>query len=155
MAGNYFYKEVLPFIAMVMVECAIVGLNILFKAANLKGMSYYVFIPCACATATLLLFPLLYIFPSSAALPSFKLSLFSRIFLLGLLGFLFLICGYQGIQYSSPTLASAMSNLTPAFTFILAIIFRFLSFPLFHVTLFKLISIPTPHSKVIFIQQCR
>ncbi|GKV08565.1 hypothetical protein SLEP1_g20178 [Rubroshorea leprosula] len=102
MEGNYFYKEVLPFTAMVMVECAVVGLNILFKAANLKGMSYYVFIPYACATATLLLFPLLFIFPR----------------------FLSLICGYQGIQYSSPTLASAMSNLTPVFTFILAIIFR-------------------------------
>ena len=38
------------------------------------------------------------------------------------------ICGYRGIAYSSPTLASAISNLTPAFTFILAIIFRFLSF---------------------------
>ncbi|MBA0872745.1 hypothetical protein Goshw_019750 [Gossypium schwendimanii] len=32
--------------------------------------------------------------------------------------------GYTGINYSSPTLASAISNLTPAFTFILAIIFR-------------------------------
>jgi ABC-type siderophore export system fused ATPase/permease subunit len=42
--------------------------------------------------------------------------------------FLAQICGYKGIEYSSPTLASAISNLTPAFTFILAIIFRFLSF---------------------------
>ncbi|KAH9790549.1 WAT1-related protein [Citrus sinensis] len=32
--------------------------------------------------------------------------------------------GYTGINYSSPTLASAISNLTPAFTFVLAIIFR-------------------------------
>ena len=38
------------------------------------------------------------------------------------------ICGYKGIEYSSATLASAISNLTPAFTFILALIFRFLSF---------------------------
>lgn len=37
------------------------------------------------------------------------------------------IMGYTGINYSSPTLASAISNLTPAFTFVLAIIFRFLS----------------------------
>lgn len=36
------------------------------------------------------------------------------------------IMGYTGINYSSPTLASAISNLTPAFTFVLAIIFRFL-----------------------------
>ncbi|GMJ01013.1 hypothetical protein HRI_003770500 [Hibiscus trionum] len=32
--------------------------------------------------------------------------------------------GYTGIIYSSPTLSSAISNLTPAFIFILAILFR-------------------------------
>uniref|UniRef100_A0A1J3E7G6 WAT1-related protein n=1 Tax=Noccaea caerulescens TaxID=107243 RepID=A0A1J3E7G6_NOCCA len=31
--------------------------------------------------------------------------------------------GYTGIKYSSPTLASAMSNLTPAFTFLFALLF--------------------------------
>ncbi|XP_015879186.3 WAT1-related protein At5g40240-like isoform X4 [Ziziphus jujuba] len=34
------------------------------------------------------------------------------------------MCGYNGIKYSSTTLASAFSNLTPAFTFILAVVFR-------------------------------
>ncbi|MFS7943235.1 hypothetical protein Hanom_Chr06g00497881 [Helianthus anomalus] len=34
------------------------------------------------------------------------------------------IFGYVGIEYSSPTLSSVMSNLAPAFTFILAFIFR-------------------------------
>lgn len=35
------------------------------------------------------------------------------------------IASCKGIEYSSPTLASAISNLTPAFTFTLAVIFRF------------------------------
>ncbi len=35
------------------------------------------------------------------------------------------ICNYKGLEYSSPTLASAIGNLSPAFTFILAVIFRF------------------------------
>ena len=33
--------------------------------------------------------------------------------------------GFKGVEQSSPTLSSAMSNLTPAFTFTLAVIFRF------------------------------
>lgn len=35
------------------------------------------------------------------------------------------IMSYGGIELSSPTLASAMLNLIPAFTFVLALIFRF------------------------------
>lgn len=35
-----------------------------------------------------------------------------------------MIFGYTGIDYSSPTLYSALSNLVPAFTFILSTIFR-------------------------------
>ncbi|KAK6928303.1 EamA domain [Dillenia turbinata] len=34
------------------------------------------------------------------------------------------VLGYKGISYSSPTLASAMSNLIPTFTFIFAVVFR-------------------------------
>ena len=33
--------------------------------------------------------------------------------------------GFKGVEQNSPTLSSAMSNLTPAFTFTLAVIFRF------------------------------
>ncbi|XP_042024510.1 WAT1-related protein At3g28050-like isoform X2 [Salvia splendens] len=45
-------------------------------------------------------------------------------FLLGAVGYASQIMGYTGINYGSPTLASAMSNLAPAFTFLLAVIFR-------------------------------
>ena len=38
--------------------------------------------------------------------------------------FLAQLCAYKGIEYSSPTLASAIGNLTPALTYILAVIFR-------------------------------
>nr|XP_027074630.1 WAT1-related protein At3g28050-like isoform X1 [Coffea arabica] len=57
-------------------------------------------------------------------LPPLKFSILSKIFLLGLIGCTSQIMGYTGINYSSPTLASAISNLVPAFTFILAILFR-------------------------------
>ena len=62
MAWRYCYKDVLPFSAMVAAESTSVGLNTLFKAATLKGLSYYVFILYSYAIATLLLLPLALIF---------------------------------------------------------------------------------------------
>nr|XP_011468249.1 PREDICTED: WAT1-related protein At5g40240-like isoform X3 [Fragaria vesca subsp. vesca] len=124
MAGRSCYRDVLPFVAMVTVESTNVGLNILFKSATSRGMSNYVFIVYSYAFATVLLLPLPFVFPRTR-LPPFELSLIVKAFILGFIGrFMANICAYKGIDYSSPTLASAISNLTPAFTFILAIIFR-------------------------------
>ncbi|KAA8548068.1 hypothetical protein F0562_004671 [Nyssa sinensis] len=120
----YCYSEVLPFTAMIMVECVNVGLSTLFKAATLKGMSYCVFIVYSYAISALVLIPLAFIFHRKSSLPPFDVSLLGRIFLLALLGFSAQMLGYKGIDYGSPTLGSAMSNLTPACTFVLAIIFR-------------------------------
>lgn len=36
--------------------------------------------------------------------------------------------GYLGVAYSSPTMGSAMSNISPAFTFFLAVLFRYLPY---------------------------
>ncbi|KAJ7974530.1 WAT1-related protein [Quillaja saponaria] len=74
--------------------------------------------------SNLVLLPLVFFFPRTTGLPSLNFSLLYKIFLLGLLGFLSTVFGYIGIEYSSPTLASATSNLTPAFTFVLALVFR-------------------------------
>ncbi|XP_050382728.1 WAT1-related protein At4g15540-like isoform X2 [Argentina anserina] len=123
MAGRSCWRDVLPFTAMVTVESTNVGLNILFKSAASKGLSYYVFIVYSYAFATVLLLPLPFIFPRTR-LPPLNSSILLKAFLLGLIGFLANLCAYRGIDYSSPTLASAMSNLTPAYTFILAVIFR-------------------------------
>jgi hypothetical protein len=38
---------------------------------------------------------------------------------------MYVITGGIGIEYSNPTLASAIGNIVPALTFILAVIFRF------------------------------
>ncbi|XP_059644962.1 WAT1-related protein At5g40240-like isoform X2 [Cornus florida] len=121
--GWYCYKDMVAFTGMVVVESINVGLNILFKAATRKGMSSYVFIVYSYLLATLLLLPSSLFFHRSATLPPFSFSLFCKICLLGIIGSLTEIFGYAGVDYSSPTLASALSNLTPAFTFILAIIF--------------------------------
>ncbi|KAM7511448.1 hypothetical protein LguiB_010323 [Lonicera macranthoides] len=100
--SRYCYREVLPFTAMVVVECSNVGLSTLFKAASTKGMSYRVFIVYSFAISAICLAPLAFL------VHRFSAQMF----------------GYKGIDYSSPTLSSAISNLTPAITFALALIFR-------------------------------
>ncbi|XP_028778631.1 WAT1-related protein At3g28050-like [Neltuma alba] len=124
MAKRHCYKDLLPFAALVTMECNNVGLNTLFKAATLKGMSYHVFVVYAYAVAAIVLLPVSFFSRRSRVLPPLSFSIFSRILLLGFIGCSSQIMGYTGISYSSPTLSSAISNLVPAFTFLLAIIFR-------------------------------
>ncbi|WZZ53833.1 hypothetical protein YC2023_053940 [Brassica napus] len=116
-AWRYFSRDVVPFAAMFTVECTTVGANTLYKAASLRGLSFYVFVFYSYLVSTLLLLPLSLIFGRSRRLPPAKSPLFFKIFILGLLGFMSQIAACKGIEYSSPTLASAISNLTPAFTF--------------------------------------
>ncbi|KAJ8643768.1 hypothetical protein MRB53_005516 [Persea americana] len=113
----------LPFAAMVAVECLDVGLTTLSKAAMSRGMSHFIFVLYSNALAALILVPLSSF--QRKKRPPLTLPLLCRFFFLGLTGITIMQnCVFTGISYSSPTLGSAMSNLIPAFTFILAIIFR-------------------------------
>ncbi|KAF8009866.1 hypothetical protein BT93_J0754 [Corymbia citriodora subsp. variegata] len=100
-----------------------VGMTTLFKAANSRGMSYHVFLVYAYAVASLLLLPAPFFSLKSRVLPPLSLAILAKIGLLGLIGVFSQVLGYAGISMSSPTLGSAISNLTPALTFILAILF--------------------------------
>ncbi|RDX74537.1 WAT1-related protein, partial [Mucuna pruriens] len=158
MAESYCYKEVLPFTAMIAIECTSVGVNILYKAATEKGLSYYAFIAYSFAVSTLfLLLPLPFVFRWCCTvlhIHHYLLQFKSIILYKSILQFFYVtcafyegqegflrstclsssefsslelvaqLCGYKGLKYTSPTLFSALSNLLPAFTFILAIIFR-------------------------------
>ncbi|KAK3442354.1 hypothetical protein EUGRSUZ_B02544 [Eucalyptus grandis] len=112
-----------PVVGMVMAECAQVGLMIVSKAVMSNGMSNLVFVFYSNAFASLILLPASLIFHRSGR-PPLTPSLVLQFFVLGLLGCLAQILGYAGINYSSPTLGSALLNLVPAFTFVLAIICR-------------------------------
>ncbi|OMO64503.1 Drug/metabolite transporter [Corchorus olitorius] len=129
MGTRYLYKEVLPCIAMVAVECSNVVLSILFKAASSKGLSYYIFIAYSYGLATIALIPLTFFLIRKAGLPPFKFPLISRLCLLALTGFAGELCGYKGLELGAPTLSSAISNLVPAFTFILAVFFSSVTQP--------------------------
>ncbi|RYR54690.1 hypothetical protein Ahy_A06g029996 isoform A [Arachis hypogaea] len=74
----YWYMNVVPFFAMVAVECFSVGSSVLFKAATEKGLSYYVFIAYSYAISTFILllpFPFIFFTTRSSGLPTFKASL--------------------------------------------------------------------------------
>ncbi|KAJ0105853.1 hypothetical protein Patl1_17990 [Pistacia atlantica] len=124
MGVKSFLVELLPFAAMVAVETFDVGLTTLNKAAMSKGLSHFVFVVYANVIASLILLPSYFIIFRRKG-PPLTLSFLGKVFLLSLVGItLMQNCVSTGINYSSPTLGSAMSNLTPAFTFLLAAIFR-------------------------------
>lgn len=124
MERSLFYKDVVPFAAMVAAECATVGSNTGFKAATARGISYYVFTLYVCMVAAAALVPFAVIFHKSPELPPNRISFFFKIVCLSALGLFCQLLGNKGLEYSSPTLSSAISNLIPAFTFIMAVFFR-------------------------------
>lgn len=65
MGRSFFYKEFLAIAVMVSVECTHVAVNTLFKAASLKGLSYYVFVFYSYAIASLILIPVPFFFRRS------------------------------------------------------------------------------------------
>lgn len=117
-------KELLlPIVGMVMAECAIVGLMTIGKAIMAQGMSNFIFVFYSNALASLILLPSAFLFHRSAV-PPLNFPILCGFFLLGLLGYCAQIFGYAGIYYSSATLGTAMLNLVPGVTFILALTFR-------------------------------
>ncbi|KAG8366182.1 hypothetical protein BUALT_Bualt17G0050000 [Buddleja alternifolia] len=113
----------LPFIGMVTAVVALATNMIISKMAMSKGTSFYILCIYSNGFATLLLFPTAFLFHRSKR-PPLSFSVLWRVFLLASFGCFAEIGSYAGINYSSPTLGTAMLNLVPAFTYILAIIFR-------------------------------
>ncbi|XP_027361232.1 WAT1-related protein At3g28050-like [Abrus precatorius] len=109
-----------------MVACLFleVGLNTLIKAANTNGMSNYVFIVYSNLLALCFLLPSTFFYYRKRVPPKIPSSILFRMFLLSCLSTAVQTLKYNGIEYSSPTLSSAMDDLIPAFTFILAVLSR-------------------------------
>lgn len=116
-------KTLLPFVGMVVVILAQVSSMVVTKAALSRGIDKYVIIAYSNILATLILFPCSFFFHRSTRLP-ITYSVLWRFFLLALVVCAAQLCGYVGIEYSSPTLSTSMLNLIPAFTFMLTVSFR-------------------------------
>ncbi|CAJ2647617.1 unnamed protein product [Trifolium pratense] len=110
--------------AMVAVQFLEVGGDTLMKSATKDGMSIYIFVFYSNLFALFFLLPSTLFYHRERAPPPISISIFFRIFLLSCFRTTVQTLMYTGIGYSSPTLSSAMVDLVPAFTFILALISR-------------------------------
>ena len=57
-AWRYINRDVVPFASTIVVECVTVGSTTLYKAAALRGLSFYVFVFYSYVVSTLVLLPL-------------------------------------------------------------------------------------------------
>ncbi|KAL2339675.1 hypothetical protein Fmac_007615 [Flemingia macrophylla] len=117
-------KEVDVVTVMLTVELLDVIVNTVSKAAMRKGMNDFVFVMYSNAFAACFLFLITFFFYRNTTLPLLSYNIVGLLFVVGLLSCINQMLKFFGIGYSSPTLASALSDLVPAFTSILAIIFR-------------------------------
>ncbi|KAJ4970467.1 hypothetical protein NE237_003566 [Protea cynaroides] len=117
-------KEWASYMAMVVVQFAYAGSNILIKIALNKGLSQLAFIVYRHLIAMLLLGPLAYFLERNQR-PSLSLPTMIKIFFLSSLGTtIHLNVYYLGLDYTSPTVASSLSNVVPGFTFVMAVLLR-------------------------------
>ncbi|ONI30547.1 hypothetical protein PRUPE_1G257500 [Prunus persica] len=111
------------FVALVMAVLAQVTSMILTKEAMSIGLSEYTLVVYSNALSTLILTPSSFIFHRLERPPLSFYIVFS-FFLLGFIGTSAQLMGLAGLNYASATLNTTMLNLIPAFTFILALLFR-------------------------------
>ncbi|KAK1555783.1 hypothetical protein Q3G72_031236 [Acer saccharum] len=121
--GLWSLKNLLPFMGMVVVILSQVTVLQVMKAAMSEGKNKFTIMVYSNVLSIFVLLVSCLIKHRSDRPPPLNFSIICKFFLLSFIGCLMQIFSYVGIEYSSPTLATAMSNLVPAFTFILAIVF--------------------------------
>ncbi|XP_073144784.1 WAT1-related protein At5g07050-like [Henckelia pumila] len=122
--GSSFLKNCKPYIGMISLQFGYAGMNIITKISLNGGMSHYVLVVYRHAIATAVIAPFAFFFERKAQ-PKITFPVFMQIFALGLLGpVIDQNFYYAGLKLTSPTFSCAMSNMLPALTFIMAIIFR-------------------------------
>ncbi|PHT33788.1 WAT1-related protein [Capsicum baccatum] len=114
----------LPTFLMIGIQLGYAGMNLLSKAAMNNGMSPYVHVAYRQTTAALVMCPIAYLTERKTR-PNMTLAILFKIFLCSILGgSINQITYVVGLKHCNTTVASALTNLTPAFTFILAVLTR-------------------------------
>ncbi|KAG9138723.1 hypothetical protein Leryth_021027 [Lithospermum erythrorhizon] len=118
MAGN-----LMPFLLMVIVQLGSAGMNIISKLAMDTGMNPFIHVAYRQLFATISIAPFAY-FLERKTRPKLTFSIIFQIFLCSIFGVsVTQITYFVGLKNSTPTIACALSNITPAVTFIFAVPF--------------------------------
>ncbi|XP_011034692.1 PREDICTED: WAT1-related protein At5g07050-like [Populus euphratica] len=119
-----FLESSKPYFAMISLQFGYAGMNIITKVSLNRGMSHYVLVVYRHAIATAVIAPFALIFERKMQ-PRITFPVFIQIFVLALLGpVIDQNFYYAGLKFTSPTFSCAMSNMLPAMTFVMAVIFR-------------------------------
>ncbi|WJX85839.1 hypothetical protein P8452_68233 [Trifolium repens] len=116
----YYY---LPIIVMLLIQFIFAGQTLGTRIALLEGMSPRVFVVYRSAFATIVLAPFAYLSGRNSGSYSLNLRSFSLIFLTSLIGITMNQNLYfEGLYLASSSVASAICNLLPAITFVIAVL---------------------------------
>ncbi|KAG8068209.1 hypothetical protein GUJ93_ZPchr0005g14689 [Zizania palustris] len=119
-----FVEKAKPYFAMICLQFGYAGMNVITKVSLNHGMSHYVLVVYRHAFATISIAPFALILERKVR-PKMTWSIFFQIFVLALLGpVIDQNFYYAGLKFTGPTFACAMSNILPAMTFVMAVIFR-------------------------------
>ncbi|KAL0360229.1 UNVERIFIED_CONTAM: WAT1-related protein [Sesamum radiatum] len=118
------FNKLKPYLAMVALQFGYAGMYVITLVSLKRGFSHWILVVYRHAVATLVFAPFAY-FLEKKIRPKMTKSVFLKI---AVLAFLEPVLDqnlyYVGMQYTSATFASAMVNVLPAITFIMAVIFR-------------------------------
>ncbi|OWM89951.1 hypothetical protein CDL15_Pgr012588 [Punica granatum] len=119
-------EDMKPVMAMLVLQFTYAGVNLFSRAAVLQGMNPRVFVVYRHAMATLFIAPVAFLSRwGKSNRASMGLKSFSLIFLAALVGVVINQNMYtEGLYLVSASIASAMANLVPAITFIMAYALR-------------------------------
>ncbi|XP_049350966.1 WAT1-related protein At1g09380-like [Solanum verrucosum] len=116
-------KDLLPFFLMVLVQLGYAGTAIISKVVMDDGMDPYVHLSYRQIIATISIAPFAYLFERETR-PTLTLYTIFLIFLCSIFGVTSMQMTYLiGLKNSTPTIATALDNLVPAITFVLAVFF--------------------------------
>ncbi|CAI8584172.1 unnamed protein product [Vicia faba] len=118
------FQRCKPYIAMICLQFGFAGINIITKVSLNRGMSHYVLVVYRHAFATTAIAPFTIVLKRKIR-PRITFLMFMQMFVLGLLGpVIDQNLYYAGLKFTSPTYSCAISNILPAMTFVMAVIFQ-------------------------------